>query len=103
MYNPKEPYLRLAHSVEERLMTGNFCQQRRRMIDLVVRTSLGCGKKAAYIRRQRDFEVVGIGENRIKAHLDWLINARVIIREGCYYWLNMDCERVQIKLKLASW
>jgi len=77
-------------------MVSRFSEQRRRILELILRLSLGCGKNAAYIPKQRDFEVVGIGENRIKAHIDWLVNAGVIIREGCYYSLNTDFDQWRV-------
>lgn len=87
---PEEAYLKIAHSIEEQLMVSRFTARQRRILDLILRLSWGCNKKAAHIPRQKDFEVAGVGENHIKTHLEWLERARVISREGDYYSFNKD-------------
>jgi len=86
----------MAHSINEQLMVSHFSEQQRRVLDLILRLSWGCGTKVAYIPRQRDFEIVGIYEGHIKAHLDWLIEAKVITREGCYYQFNKDFDQWRV-------
>jgi hypothetical protein len=87
---PVEAYIRIAHSIEEQLMISRFTARQRRILDLILRLSWGCNKKAAYIPRQKDFEVAGISESHIKVHLEWLERSRVIFREGEYYSFNKD-------------
>src|ERR1035437_7985479 len=94
---PTEAHLRIAHSIEEQIIVSHFGERRRRVLGLVVRLSLGCGKKTAFIPRQRDFEAVGVGEGHVKADIDWLINAAVIGRNGRYYTFNKDFEQWQVR------
>jgi hypothetical protein len=78
---PTDAHLRIAHSIEEEIMMRDFTKRQRSILDLILRLSWGCGKKTAIIPMQKDFEVVGIGQGKIKTELDWLINARVISRD----------------------
>ncbi len=88
--NTSEPYIRIAHSVQEQLMVSQFTEQQRRMLDLIYRLSVACGRNTAYIPRQKDFELVGVHEVHVKAHLAVLIRDKVIYREGCYYAFNLN-------------
>lgn len=90
---PTDAHLRVAHSINEQLMVSNFTEQQRRILDLVLRLSWGCGKKTAIIPYQSDFEVVGVGRTHIKSHLDWLAEAKVIIRENNEYSFNKDFDQ----------
>jgi hypothetical protein len=75
---PTDAHIRIAHSIEEEIMMRDFTKRQRSILDLILRLSWGCGKKTAIIPRQKDFEIVGIGETKIKDELIWLMNARVI-------------------------
>ena len=88
--NPSEPYIKIAHSVQEQMMVSQFTEQQRRILDLIYRLSLACGKTTAYIPRQKDFELVGVREFHVKAHLDALVRDKVISREGSYYGFNLN-------------
>src|ERR1017187_2488987 len=74
-----EAYLKIEHSIAELLSVCHFSEHQRRILDLILRLSWACGKKTAYIPHQRDFEVIGVPENHIKAHIDWLVAAFVIV------------------------
>jgi len=97
---PTDAHLRMAHSIQEQLMVSDFTEQQRRILDLILRLSWGCGCKVAYIPRQNTFEVVGVGENKIKQHLDWLERANVIGRQGCYYWFKKDFDHWRVSRSL---
>jgi len=77
-------------------MVSHFSEQQRRILDFILRLSWGCGNKVAYIPHQRDFEIVGVRESHVKAHLDWLSEARVIMRENCYYQFNKDFDQWRV-------
>jgi hypothetical protein len=87
---PTEAHLRIAHSIEEQIMVSLFSEQELRVLFFILRLSWGCNKRSAYIPKQRDFEIIGIGEGHIKARLDWLISSKVIFRDGCYYAFNKN-------------
>jgi Bacteriophage replication protein O/DnaA N-terminal domain len=91
-----EAYLKIEHSIAELLSVCHFSEQQRRILDLIFRLSWACGKKTAYIPHQRDFEVIGVREGHIKAHIDWLVAAFVIVRRGCYYSINKDFAQWQV-------
>ncbi len=93
---PTDAHLRVAHSINEQLMVSHFSEQQRRILDLILRLSWGCGNKVAYIPHQRDFGIVGVREGHVKAHLDWLVEAKVIIRQGCYYQFNKDFDQWRV-------
>ena len=87
---PTDAHLRVAHSINEAIMTRDFTKRQRKILDLILRLSWGCGQKDAYIPRQRDFSVVGIHEVDIKSELEWLEVSKVIAREGSFYWFNKN-------------
>jgi hypothetical protein len=75
---PTDAHLRIAHSIEEEIMMRDFSKRQRSILDLILRLSWGCGKKTAIIPLQKDFEMVGIDQTKIKTELSWLVNAKVI-------------------------
>jgi len=77
-------------------MVSHFSEQQRRILDFILRLSWGCGNKVAYIPHQRDFEIVGVREGHVKAHLDWLVEAMVIIRQDYYYQFNKDFDQWRV-------
>lgn len=88
-------------SLIEQIMVSNFTEQQRRILDIIIRLSFGCGKEEAYIPRQRDFEIVGVGEGHVKRHLDWLIEAKVITRDNCFYTINRDYDEWRVSRSLT--
>ena len=87
---PTDAHLRVAHSINEAIMTRDFTKRQRKILDLILRLSWGCGQKDAYIPHQRDFSVVGVYEVDIKSELSWLEVSKVITREGSFYWFNKN-------------
>jgi hypothetical protein len=75
---PTDAHLRIAHSIEEEIMMRDFSKRQRSILDLILRLSWGCGKKTAIIPLQKDFEMVGIDQTKVKTELSWLVNAKVI-------------------------
>lgn len=98
---PTDAHIRIAHSIEEQLMVSLFSEQQRRILDLILRLSWGCGKKYAVIPHQADFEIVAVGKGHIKTHLDWLITSKVIIREGQIYAFNKNFDQWHVSRALA--
>lgn len=93
---PNDPHLIFAHSLEEAIMMRDFTKHRRKILDLILRLSWGCGKNYAHIPHQRDFEVAGVHECDIKREIEWLEVSKIIFREGDYYWFNKDFDQWQI-------
>lgn len=93
---PTDAHLRIAHSINEQLMVSHFSEQQRRILDFILRLSWGCGSKVAYIPHQKDFEMVGVREGHVKSHLDWLVEAKVIIRQDRYYQFNKDYDQWRV-------
>jgi len=87
---PTDAHLRVSHSINEAIMTRDFTKRQRKILDLILRLSWGCGQKDAYIPHQRDFSVVGVHEVDIKSELGWLEVSKVIVREGAFYWFNKN-------------
>lgn len=97
---PSDAHLRIAHSIQEQIMVSNFTEQQRRILDLILRLSWGCGSKVAHIPHQNTFELVGVGNNKIKSHLVWLESAGVIGRDGCFYWICKDYDKWRVSRAL---
>ena len=93
---PSDAHLRVAHSINEAIMTRDFTKRQRKILDLILRLSWGCGKKDAYIPHQADFRVVGVHEVDIKHELDWLTVSKVITREDQFYWFNKDFDQWEV-------
>ncbi len=93
---PTEPYLRIAHSIQEQIMISGFTEHEIKILLFILRLSWGCGRRSAYVPRQKDFELIGVGENHVKTKLDYLIRSRVIFRDGCRYEFNKNYAEWQI-------
>ena len=93
---PTDAHLRVAQSIYEAMMLRQFTKRQRKILDLILRLSWGCGKKTAVIPRQNDFQIVGVGEGHIKAELDWLVFSQVIIIDGCEYSFNKNFDDWQV-------
>jgi hypothetical protein len=87
---PTDPHLRIAHAIHEQIMISGFTEHEIKILLFILRLSWGCGRHSAYIPRQKDFELIGVGENHIKMKLADLIHSRVILRDGCRYEFNKD-------------
>lgn len=93
---PTDAHLRVAHSINEAIMLRDFTKRQRKVLDLILRLSWGCGKKTAIIPRQRDFEAVGIGETHITAELSWLIESKIVTTDSGEYSFNKDFDQWQV-------
>lgn len=91
-----EPHLRIAHTINEAIMMRDFSKRQRKVLDLILRLSWGCGKQEARIPRQRDFELVGVGEGHIKNELRWLVESKVIEISGDLYSFQQDFSKWQV-------
>ena len=99
---PTDAHIRIAHSITEAIMVRDFSKRQRKILDLILRLSWGCGKKYAYIPHQRDFGVVGVHEVDIKKELDWLEVSKIIIREEAIYSFNKDFEQWEVS-RVKPW
>lgn len=84
----------------DEIMTCQFTEQQRRILDLIMRLSYGCGKEEACIPVQKDFSIVGIREPHIKHHLDWLIKMKVISRDYRFYKINPEFDKWRVSKSL---
>ena len=97
---PTDAHIRIAHSITEQIMISDFSKRQRKILDLILRLSWGCGKKDAIIPRQKDFEITGIHEVDIKDEIDCLITRKVIIRKDNIYSFNKDYEKWRVSTAL---
>ena len=93
---PTIPHLRIPHSISEALMMRDFTKRQRKIIDLILRLSWGCGKDSAIIPRQRDFELLGIAETHVSKEFSRLVESRVIFIEGNHYSFNKNYDQWQV-------
>ncbi len=75
---PTDAHLRLAHSLFEEIAMRDFSKRQRSIIDLVLRLSWGCGKKAWMYDGYADFEAVGVYRNVVSEELQYLERNQVI-------------------------
>ncbi|MFA4137161.1 MULTISPECIES: replication protein [unclassified Brevibacillus] len=69
---PTDAHLRIAHTLFEEIAMRDFSKRQRSMIDLVLRLSWGCGKKAWMYDSYADFEAVGVYRNVVSEELQHL-------------------------------
>lgn len=84
------------HDIEEAIILRDFSKRQRKIIDLILRLSWGCGKDTATIAHQKDFCCVGIAESHISNELNWLLTAKVIMANGTTYAINDHPEQWQV-------
>lgn len=98
MANPQpEQFTRISNELYTAIMQTNFSKRQRKILDLVIRMSYGCGKKHATLR-PLDFELVGIHKTDIRQELAHLQQAGVLFIEGDQISLNKDYERWRVGL-----
>lgn len=90
------PFMRLSLDVVEQMVVSQFTDSQRRILQFIHRLSLGCDQEWAQVPHQKDFEIVGIGKNHIKDPLDWLLEAKVIERDGELYRVNPDFDQWRV-------
>jgi hypothetical protein len=84
-------------------MMRDFSKRQRKILDLILRLSYGCGKKIALIPHQNDFIVAGIYESDIGKEIAWLVDSLVIGHDGDYYWFNKDFDQWRVsKIKTGE-
>ncbi|WP_103110651.1 replication protein [Brevibacillus reuszeri] len=75
---PTDPHLRIAHSLLEEIAMRDFSKRQRSVLDLLLRLSWGCGKKAWMYDSYADFEAVGVYRNVVSEELQYLETNQVI-------------------------
>jgi len=95
---PTDAHLRIAHSIQEQVMVSDFSKRQRKILDLILRLSWGCGKKDALIPHQNNFELVGVHETDIKTELEHLVNCKVIEIGDTYYSFNKNYDQWRVSL-----
>ena len=96
--NLEDGYLPIVRELYNAIIQTNFSKRQRAIIDFIIRLSYGCGRKDCIIPKQKDFGIVGIGESHIKREVDYLIKAKVIIRDCDRYQLNKYHEQWRISI-----
>lgn len=94
---PTDAHLRIAHSIQEQIMVSDFSKRQRKILDLILRLSWGCGKKTARIPLQSDFTILGLYEGDIKIELDVLCRDKIIFRDGEIYSFNKNYDEWRMK------
>jgi hypothetical protein len=95
---PTDHHLKIAHSIGEAIMMRDFSKRQRKVLDLILRLSWGCGKKEACVPRLKDFEIVGVGITHVKSELEWLVASHVIKITGTQYSFNKDYDQWKVSL-----
>ncbi len=98
MANPQleDGYLRIANEIWDQVMMTKFNAAQRGILDLVIRLSYGCGKKWAYIPRQKDFCLAGLYESHVKRELERLEQANVL-------WIDWGQRLYQLNKNYKAW
>jgi len=102
MANPQadDAHLRIAHSIFEAIMTRNFSKMQRSILDFILRLSWGCNKHEAIIPLLKNFENCGVPPTKIKAELEYLANAHVIVWDPYTnrFWFNKNYDMWKISI-----
>ena len=77
----KETFTRITNDLYGAMMQTDFTKRQRKILDLIIRMSYGCGKESALLRL-KDFELVGIHKTDIRKELDYLQSASVLLVAG---------------------
>ncbi|GAB6181725.1 hypothetical protein JCM14036_30440 [Desulfotomaculum defluvii] len=98
MANPQpNEFTRISNELYNAIMQTDFSKRQRNIIDLVIRLSYGCGKKAA-ILRPIDFELVGVYKTHVSKELDYLVQTKVLSIQGEQVALNKNYEEWRVSL-----
>jgi len=91
---PVNAHTRIPHKTLEALILHQFNKRQRRIIDLIIRLSWGCGKDEAYIPKQREIApILGITDGHISVELKLLKKSKIIkIRDGQFYSIQPQAE-----------
>ncbi|SDC69241.1 phage replication protein O [Paenibacillus sp. UNCCL117] len=104
--NPQKErgYVGLANDIWDEIIRRDFTKRQKDILQFIIRMSYGCGRKTAFIPKQKDFSLCGVGENKIKSELEYLENCKVIRwdRVGNEYGLNKDYDAWQVS-PVRSW
>lgn len=100
MANPQpDKYTKISNELYIAIMMTDFSKRQRKILDLIMRCSYGCGKKSA-ILRPSDYEVVGVYKTHIAKELKYLEKANVIVINWDTYEtaLNKDYDTWRVSL-----
>lgn len=102
MANPQpDEFTRISNELYTAIMQRDFSKRQRKIIDMIIRMSYGCGKKYA-ILRYIDFELVGVNKSDIKKEIESLKTERVLSIEDECFALNKDYEQWGVPLVKGS-
>jgi len=98
MANPQpDKYTRISNELYLAIMMTDFSKRQRKILDLIMRCSYGCGKKSAILKHS-DFQVVGVYKGHIAKELDYLQKANVIFINADEIALNKDYDTWRVSL-----
>lgn len=98
MANPQpDKFTRISNELYEAIMQTDFSKRQRKILDLVIRMSYGCGKKWALLRPS-DFQVVGVYKGDVRTELTYLATAKVLVVDGERIALNKDYDQWRVSL-----
>lgn len=100
MANPQpDRYTRISNELYIAIMMTDFSKRQRKILDLIMRCSYGCGKKSAVLKPS-DYEVVGLYKTHITKELIYLEKANVITIDRDTYEtvLNKDYDSWRVSL-----
>lgn len=102
MANPQpDEFTRISNELYTAIMQRDFSKRQRKIIDMIIRMSYGCGKKYA-ILRYIDFEMVGVNKSDIKKEIESLKADQVLTIEDECFTLNKDYEQWGVPLVKGS-
>lgn len=83
-------HIQIPNEMFEAISALGLAQNERRIVDLILRCSLGCQGKGQAFLIQRDFTVTGIAETHIKKILERLVQRRIIFWDKInkLFWVN---------------
>lgn len=73
-------FVGIANEIWDQILRRGFTKRQNDILNLIIRLSYGCGRKAALIPLGKDFALCGVRENHVKDELNELIECRIIFR-----------------------
>jgi hypothetical protein len=71
-------YTKIPNVLLDAILQTDFSKRQRKIIDLIIRTSLGCGKSTSILRAS-DYEAAGVSKTKIRDELEQLVSLGVVV------------------------
>ena len=89
-------YTRIPHEILNAVTTGNFTAQEHRIINLIIRTTYGCGKDCLILHNWAELSVAGIYRSNCRNNIERLETSKAII-------VDWDAKSIKLNPDYSQW